>query len=303
MLSKLTWKFLAVSTLLVGCNNFNFGAPRPEPLAGETATKEKKSTRGFSADRALLEVRPDPSPMPILQAPYSEQSPILDGSGAERIWTRAPILSLELATSSPTQDPSSPGVRLALRAIYTDTDIYLLAEWPDNTRNPLHQPWTFRIDQRDYTVGDQLEDRISFLFPINGPFQPNQKPTQPSSWDIWTWGCGSTQTSGYALDQIHQITPTHPAGNRAQSITLADGSTLWTQRSSDQGRSVHRISKKPVDYLGDTVPRYFASKPSGSGADVEAIGSWEAKEWTTRIRNDHKNASNSQEILEHTGKS
>ncbi|MDP7035533.1 MAG: ethylbenzene dehydrogenase-related protein [Planctomycetota bacterium] len=222
--------------------------------------------------------------MPILQAPYSDQSPILDGSGAERIWTRAPILSLELGTSPPTQDPSSAGVRLALRAIYTDTEIFFLAEWPDNNRNHLHQPWTFRFDQSDYTVGDQSEDRISFLFPINGPFQPNQKPTQPSSWDIWTWGCGSTQTSGFALDQIHRVTPTRPTGSRAQSISLADGSTLWVQRSSDQGRSVHNLSKKPVDYLGETVPRYFASKPTGSGADVQAKGSWEAKEWTIEFR-------------------
>jgi hypothetical protein len=105
-------------------------------------------------------VPPPPKPTAIpantLAAYRVTEAPILDGNDNDTAWVDAPALVL-----------TAPQV--TLKAVYTETDLYILAIIPDNTASFTRSgAWIW--DGAQWTkVGDQSEDRLAFMWSMDTP--------------------------------------------------------------------------------------------------------------------------------------
>ena len=81
-----------------------------------------------------------------------ETAPILDGDGSDTVWDEATTVTIST-------------INVDLKSVYTDTDIYFLAEWSDATENSAKKLWTFDSGTSSWgQSGD--EDRIVFSWNI-----------------------------------------------------------------------------------------------------------------------------------------
>ena len=88
-------------------------------------------------------------------------SPILDGDSSDSAWADA--TSITIATIG-----GSSGESVTLKAVHTDTDLYILAQWDDETMSLTRSgSWNWDGDTWSQPNGDQSEDRLSFLWNIN----------------------------------------------------------------------------------------------------------------------------------------
>lgn len=101
---------------------------------------------------------PPPTAIPanVLAAYHSAEAPVLDGVADDAIWAQAP----EMALSSP---------KLTLKAVYTDTDFYMLAIVPDTTASFTRSGAWIWDGAGWSTVGGQSEDRLAVMWSMDTP--------------------------------------------------------------------------------------------------------------------------------------
>ena len=67
--------------------------------------------------------------------------PTIDGDANDAAWAQVQPLAV------PVKEGTIGDITVRLRAVYTDTHIYLLAQWPDKTETIEHHPYTFDGDK------------------------------------------------------------------------------------------------------------------------------------------------------------
>ncbi len=103
------------------------------------------------------EVSPSPTAIPpnTLAAYHTTQAPQGDGSDADAAWANAPALVLT-------------ALNVTLKALYTDTDLYVLVVVPDATASFTRGAWTWDGAQWA-TVQGQSEDRLAIMWSMGTP--------------------------------------------------------------------------------------------------------------------------------------
>jgi len=215
-----------------------------------------------------------------LSAARVTEVPTLDGKGDDSAWSKAAPLKLLARRVLP---PHAGAVTEAeLRAVYTDTEIYLLARWRDATEDVSHKTWIWNPQSKAYEEGKDREDMFAVAFEHTGPFTADMLSGGDATWDVWHWKAFRTNPQGYAMDKTHRYFSSAPS-IKAKEHKARDGSSVWIARPEDQGSSAEKARAAPADFQGERVAQYVPTTPAGSAADIRAKGVWADGWWTLEL--------------------
>jgi len=209
----------------------------------------------------------------ILPAIHVTESPVIDGLATDVVW--------EKARESKTHDKAAD-LTVALKAVYTDTEIFLLVIFPDPDESRTHKSWTWDKGRELYTVGNDREDVFVIKWSMDTiTTDLSIYADNPHRADIWYWKACRTDGAGFADDKSHVYSQKE---NRDATKTISrSGKTMYLLRDGDEGTSAYTIDLRS-DYEGDILPRFLIKQPTGSRADVKAKGRWENGTWTIEFR-------------------
>lgn len=162
----------------------------------------------------LAEAQQVPPGVLTLTAVKVTVPPRLDGSNADEAWKKAPALEVPVAGGT------IGFAVVTLKAVYTNTDIYLLAKWPDKTMNIEHSPYTYDGTKWEKPEGP-LEDRFAIQWNISvanfdkgscallchsGDRYPDKLPRMHTNapgefTDEWHWKAARSNPMGYVDDK------------------------------------------------------------------------------------------------------
>lgn len=238
---------------------------------------------------ALLCILTASTPMPTLLAQDKppqivsvrvEKAPTVDGDANDDAWKRAK--PLEITVKRVTDPGRGMSTRVWLRSVHTDTHIYFLAVWEDDSESITHRTWAWNAEKKAYEDAGDREDMFSLAFEHAGEFDANMLAGIESTWDVWHWKAARTNPQGYAMDKTHGYSKEKPAG-RANEHTTTSGGKIWIARPEDSGDTVEKQIAAPTEFQTERVPRYTPGTPTGSAADVKAKGRWAAGRWTLEL--------------------
>ena len=198
-----------------------------------------------------------------------DNPPVIDGNDNDPVWS----IAKQLTTFNKQKDLS-----IAMKAVYTDKDIYILVTFQDPDESRTHKSWTWDNGLSLYKVGNDRED----VFVIKWNMAP--EPIDLSIYsdnsylaDVWFWKACRTDPVGYADDKMHK--QGSEKERDATKLTSKAGKVFFLNRSGDIGTSAYKMDLKS-EFEGETLPRYINRQPSGSRGDVRAKGTWKDGVWT-----------------------
>jgi hypothetical protein len=209
------------------------------------------------------------------------EGPKVDGDGGDGAWKAAPETKVVAKGVFPQN--SAKSTEVILRSVYTDTQVFLLVRWKDETQDDqAHKPWAWDTGKGAYVEGPEREDMFAVAFEHTGPFTGDMLSPEESVWDVWHWKATRTNPQGFAMDRSHRYTRQQWEG-KGKSHTARNGEAIWIARPEDAGETVEKTQPAPASRAGDRVPQYLPGTPSGSAADVKAKGSWSDGWWTLEL--------------------
>ncbi len=209
-----------------------------------------------------------------------EAAPAIDGKTDDSAWGNAPRLSLEAERKL---EPNvGAKTKVSLQSVHTDSTIFFLVTWEDNSERTEHKPWIWNAAKSLYEEGPQREDMCALAFEHTGAFTADMFSPDDAVWDVWHWKAARTNPQGFAMDKLHRYARTQPEG-KAKQYDARDGKPVWIARPEDSGASVEVKQAAPTAFAGDKIPQYIAGTPAASTADVRAKGSWKDGRWTLEL--------------------
>ena len=128
----------------------------------------------------------------VLHAPLIVDTPEIDGLADDPVWDRAEALTLPLDSGLVTE--------ATLKAVYTDTEVFLLVSWPDPDKDDQHRPWVLDLEQGRYTEGPQVEDGVLVTMEEGCDWNPSPLTGYVFDFDGWRWLAARTDPLGQAVD-------------------------------------------------------------------------------------------------------
>jgi hypothetical protein len=218
-----------------------------------------------------------PEPPTVTSVPV-DACPRMDGSAEDAAWRWAP--ETEVRMTEPTAAGTSP--RGWIRSVHDAEWVWFLVTWEDGTKDVEHRPWTWNEGKGTYEEGKQREDMLTLSFERAGPFSADPLAPEEATFDEWNWKAARTDPVGHAMDRFERRTRTKPEGE-AHELKARDGTTTWVIRGEDAGDSIQTKRDAPATNEGERVPRYVATTPTDSAADVRAKGAWKSGRWTVEL--------------------
>ncbi|MBI4759334.1 MAG: hypothetical protein HY783_10130 [Chloroflexi bacterium] len=206
---------------------------------------------------------------------YIKNSPALDGV-VDEVWKQAKALTV-LVKGNFVTGKSTTGQSVTLKFLYTNEDIYMLAQWPDPTWSWSRSGWLWDAATRSWsTLKENSEDRIGVLWDINVP-------------NFDTGGCATKchavvgkvqKPATHPIDDAHAVCATCHGTNLTSSEDGAYYSTPGIKADSWHMKAARTV---PLGYSDDKYVSYVpvdangfptANKPDGgryadSGAGFE----------------------------------
>lgn len=209
---------------------------------------------------------------------YTKTSPLIDGD-PDQLWANAQstVLWDRVAKRN-----------VVLKSLYTDTEIFFMAEYADVYANIDHKAWHWDNTEQMYVEGPEREDTFVFKWSMTGEdldlsvYADNEYRA-----DIWFWKACRTNSLGYADDKMH-ILSEMPSNNSTQLISRS-GKKMYLKRLADKGAAAYK-SEFPVEYSSDIVEKYRFEKPLASRADVRSKGKWANGKWVVEFSRKLKTA-------------
>lgn len=238
-----------------------------------------------------------------------EAAPVVDGR-PDAVWDKAPAVRVTLG------EGSQGRVEVSLRALHTDTHLFLLVEWPDKTESLNRsyeltpsgwKPARGREDRLNiaWSIGDSVKDFPargcqSLCHKTEGVMRTNGPDERI---DLWYWMAQRTNPVSAADNWVmtHEVSVVDGAKTGRRPDVPAGGP--FEQNWSDAARRPNLTSRsgvKPGPVLlkkdaieipararfktGDRLPREVLAPPSGPRAAIEARGIWERGRWTVELK-------------------
>jgi hypothetical protein len=155
-----------------------------------------------------------------------DKGPALDGK-VDALWNKAKGIKIPVTGGA---NLPKGGTEVTLKAVYTDTDVYFLAQWHDKARSYQRGPWKKQADGSWQKLKDPndkggdnnkyYEDKLAFIWNINTPgfeaagcmitchageagkpFGNKYTPNPGELADIWHWKGVRTGPVGQVDDQ------------------------------------------------------------------------------------------------------
>ncbi len=216
---------------------------------------------------------------PVLDAAKVAKLPAIDGKEDEA-WKAAKELVVPMGV------PEEKAERKAtLKALHDGESLCILVRWADETKNAVHQIYSWGLADEKYLVQDdaEYEDSCSLGFALEGTFNPDMLAPVEAKWDLWHWGADRS-SGGHALDMWHLYTKNPPDGLKTKQKTARDESRIFLGRYLDAGTPPFKALEAPKTKGADKIPHFAAQTPAGSAADVEARGNHADNQWTVEFK-------------------
>lgn len=209
------------------------------------------------------------------------QAPVVDGDGRDAAWKAAKPTKAVAKGVFPAN--ASKSTEVVIRSVHTDTHVYVLVRWRDETRDDKAQkPFAWDPVKNAYVEGPEREDMFALAFEHTGPFTADMLAPVEAVWDVWHWKASRTNPQGFAMDRTHRYTRQQWEG-KGRSHTARDGQPIWIARLEDAGDTVEKKQPAPTSRAEERVPQYLPGTPTGSAADVRAKGAWSDGWWTLEL--------------------
>lgn len=218
--------------------------------------------------------------LPKVVADAMSAAPALDGKIDD--WAGVSPVTVTVKPAREGDEKAFQGtVDLQLRAAVNGDMIYVLAQWPDSSKDDTHKTLTWNVEKDGYEEGKDREDRLALNFPISGDFTACMLSGKTFVADVWHWKAYRSQSVGVVEDQSNIFSVDKQ--EKAKEHPTKDGKMIWVARPSDPGTSLV-TSQKPIDNIGDVVPQYLPAKEvSGSKADIKSAAVWADGMWTVEM--------------------
>lgn len=217
---------------------------------------------------------------PKVVADAMSAAPKLDGKADD--WASIAPVTVKVVPAKEGDDKAYQGtIDLQLRAGVNGDMIYILAQWPDATKDDTHKTLTWSKEKDAYEEGKDREDRLALNFPISGDFTTCMLSGKAFVADVWHWKAYRSQSVGLVEDQSNILS--FDKLEKAKEHPTKDGKKIWLARPSDPGPDLV-TSQKPIDKTADTIPQYLPAKEvSGSKADIKSAAVWADGKWTLEM--------------------
>lgn len=225
-----------------------------------------------------------------------KRAPTLDGKDIE--WSRIKASKIRLHAVYVGQAGSAKNKSVidsvSIKGAIYSGDVYFFIEWQDSSYNIVHKPWIWNKDKNKYIRGVQQEDRLAMQFEIEGNYSTNWMAGNYFKADMWHWKASRSNPLGLMHDKSTVISRSKLL--RSYKATASDGNPIYILRPSDAGTKLYK-TKRYGQYEKDIMPKYILEKlPSGSVADVKAIGVWNNGVWRLEIKR-KLNTGNSDDVV------
>lgn len=217
---------------------------------------------------------------PTLKVGSMASAPTLDGKADE--WGGVDAVTVHVTAANPGDPKAYQGdVDVQLKAAINGDMIYVLAQWPDSTKDDTHKMLVWNKEKDAYEEGSDREDRFVLKFDMGGDFTACMLSGKEYKADVWHWKAYRSQAAGLAHDKMHIFS--FEKLPKAKQHPTRDGKEIWIARPSDEGDSLYK-SQKPIDNIGEKVPRYIPNENvTGSVADVKSQAVWSDGMWTLEM--------------------
>lgn len=213
----------------------------------------------------------------VLVATYTAELPTIDGK-IDRPWELASPLTVTVREAIGGADPRN----VIMRALYTDEEFFVLAEWPDTTLSDMRDPYIWNAETKQYERPSKPDDQFAIEFPIDGDFEVSMLTTDNEyTADVWHWKAGRSNPRGFADDKRHLIRKNPVDG--AKEYALGGRATVYIARPMDEGTPAYVRKEKPAVFETDVVDSFKSQEASGSVADVRAKGVHNGSGWTLEL--------------------
>ncbi len=236
--------------------------------------------------------------------------PVIDGK-ADKVWD-----SVKATRVTASEGPQGD-VEISLKVLYTDKDVYFLAQWPDKTMS-LNR--LYELDGKEWKKVKGSEDRFNIMwdigntvkeFPAKGCTVLCHKEDKKvllktggpgERMDVWHWKAQRSNPVGFVDDQWlgHEIKKVgeDEVARDSDAKTAGGYSDNW-DKEARRPKFTFKEGAKPGPILlkkdaveikdqkfkaGDRLPREVLEKPVGSRGDIEAKGVWEKGRWTLEMK-------------------
>lgn len=202
-------------------------------------------------------------------SPLVKEAPVLDGAGTDAAWKQARPYTIR---------DQRLDVDITMQSVHTDDMVYFLVSFADNTENTLQKPWVWNKEMELYTIGPQREDTFMFRWNMEDhEVDLSNYSDDTFTADIWYWKSNRSNPIGYADDKYHTLSEKEE--KKSRQMRSRRDKKRYLLRLSDEGTSTYKRIIE-VDYRGDVIPQYELVEPSGSRADVRAMGKWHNSMWS-----------------------
>lgn len=212
---------------------------------------------------------------------FVESGPIIDGNSSDEVWQKArPVLISDQAAKE----------TILLRSLHTAQRVYFLVQYPDKAENPLHKPWMWSDAESRYVQGPHREDTfvIKWSMMTKDVNLSNFSDDDYRS-DVWYWKANRSNLAGFADDKMQVLSSRIARKEKgseeardARKLISISGKGRYLQRIPDAGTAPYR-DEKPLEKSGPVINRFVPTQPSGSRADVRAIGHWSGGYWSVEF--------------------
>lgn len=230
----------------------------------------------------------------LLESFYTERSPIIDGK-IDEIWGRANPLTVTVREAIGGQNPKP----VILRAMHTDDTFYVLAQWPDDTRHDLRDPYVWNAEKKDYERPSNPDDQFALEFPMTGVFDFRMLTLiHEYTTDVWHWKAGRGNPVGWVDDKRHIISQKPNQGGVEYS--MGGHGKVYIARILDEGESSYFLKPKPTAFEGNVVDSFGHRQPTGSMADVRGKGTHDGKNWILEMSRKFNTGHNDDAVIDPT---
>lgn len=251
-----------------------------------------------------------------LKAIKVDKGPVIDGT-PDKTWNKVRPIEIPLIEGVHPKEATA-----SVKALYTDTDLYLMIRWKDATES-YNRVYEFDGTQWVKRKGD--EDRLGILWDINdnikdfktkgcavlcheeGKYMKTNGMNERG--DVWHWKSQRSNPVGYADDQM--LTDVLSKSGDEETGRVADKrqggsySSNWDKAANrpkysfkDNMKSGTFLTKAEAAMItgnttfakGTILPREVVAKPIGSRGDIEAKAIWRSGTWTLEMKRALKTA-------------
>ncbi|HHT9124602.1 MAG TPA: ethylbenzene dehydrogenase-related protein [Candidatus Brocadiia bacterium] len=217
-------------------------------------------------------------PMPLVwESSYTKTLPSIDGKVNE-VWEKAKPLIVTLREAIGGDNPRE----VILRALHTEDTFYMMAQWHDDNRSDMRDPYVWNAEKKDYERPSKPDDQFALEFPLTGNFDIRMITlVHEYTADVWHWKAGRGNPVGWVDDKRHIISQKPIPGGVEYS--MGGHGKVYIARILDEGIPSYHLKPKPVAFEGEIVDSFESVQPTNSLADVHGKGIYDGKTWTLEM--------------------